>query len=359
MKKGRFVLLGRSGKERFIQLICLISSSLLLTSLLFVTSPSAAPAKVFEWKFQQHLAPSDPSMGCHANLMEMIEKNTNGRIKIKIYATDSITPSSQLFTGVNTGVVDMAATDSGWWAGTMPAGAAPSGSMPFAYQETQGISQILWDYGLEQVVRDEYAKHGIYLLADYPISYSGYGISMNKPVKSLADLKGKKIRGFGLFVKWLQKLGASAVSLPFAEIYTALSTGTIDGVCTAWSPTLVLKYYEVAKYGILPSANGQGCQDIVLSMKAWNSLPDDLKMILQLTAHNWANWVARYYAPNQGDMIAGLKKAGMTFTTFSEADQAKMLEAAMSCWDESAGNDPGAKKAVQILKDYYKKYPPK
>ena len=204
--------------------------------------------------------------------------------EIEIFDVDSITPAMELLSSVSMGVLEMGTTDSGWWAGTMPAGAVPSGSMPFAYRDTWDCERILWDFGLEQIVREAYAKQGVYLLTDYPIAYGGFGISTVKPVNSLAELKGKKIRGFGLFVKWLEKIGASPVAVDFGELYTALSTGTIDGVLTAWSPTYALKFYEVAPYGIQPSSNGSGCQDVIINLDTWNSLPADLQTFVQLTA---------------------------------------------------------------------------
>jgi TRAP-type C4-dicarboxylate transport system substrate-binding protein len=175
-------------------------------------------------------------------------------------------------------------------------------------------------------------------------------------VRTLADLKRIKIRSFGPNVELLDKMGATAMSIPLAEAYLALATGTVDGCHTGWNPMYNMKIYEVCKYGLLPPTIGDSIHHILVNMDAWKALPDDLKSIITLTHRDWSFWHARWYTPNYDIVtLKNLEEKGVKFTTLPKADQAKVLEIAMGMWDKLGAADRVAGEGVKILKDYYKK----
>jgi TRAP-type C4-dicarboxylate transport system substrate-binding protein len=248
------------------------------------------PTKVYNWKFQNCLPPPSVATKIHPKLIEAIDKNTDGRIKIKEYPLGAIVGTKALLDSCATGVLEMVASDGGWWAGTIPAAGIESG-LPFSYENSRQLLEIMWDYGLQDILRKEYAKRGVYLLTDFPVGGGGFGVVLRKPVRSLADLKGLKIRGFGPYLEFIKRIGASPVTMPLPETYMALTTGAVDGVITAWEGQKSFKFYEPCKYAILPSWIGVGCQNILVNMRVWESLPHDLRTIVQLTARDWAAWV--------------------------------------------------------------------
>ncbi len=351
-------------EKRSLSLMVIIFLALVLTAFpiyskfetktVFASSEKSDSTKVHNWKFQQCLPPPSTATKVNPRLIEMIEKNSKGQIKIKEYQLGAIVGQKALLDACATGVLEMVVTDGGWWAGTIPVAGVETG-LPFSYEDSRQLLEIMWDYGLEELVRKEYAKRGVYLLTDFPVGGGGFGVTLSKPVKTLADFKGLKIRGFGPYLEFIKRIGASPVTMPLPETYMALTTGTVDGVITAWEGQKSFKFFEPCKYGILPSWIGVGCQNILINKRKWDSLPPNLQATIRLTAKDWASWVQRWYEPRyMSGKIEELKKLGVEFITLPEADQAKMLAISEKIWDDIAKRDSATSEGVKILRNYFK-----
>jgi TRAP-type C4-dicarboxylate transport system substrate-binding protein len=112
------------------------------------------------------------------------------------------------------------------------------------------------------------------------------------PINSLADIKGKKIRIFAKAqADYVTALGAEGVSIPVAEVYTALERGTVDGTITGPDAVEGMKLHEVIKY-VTDLQLGVGAGFIVVSRKSWDALPANLRDTLanmgpELTKRGW------------------------------------------------------------------------
>ncbi|MFQ5840456.1 MAG: TRAP transporter substrate-binding protein [Candidatus Methylomirabilales bacterium] len=102
-----------------------------------------------------------------------------------------------------------------------------------------------------------------------------------KEVRTLDDLKGMKIRVYGTAqTQFLKALGAVPVSIAFAEVYTALERGTVDGGITGTYSGYALKWYEVSKYQIEMNL-GPVIGTLTVSKKTWDKLTPELKATLK------------------------------------------------------------------------------
>lgn len=317
-------------------------------------APSEPEKQVFQWRLHQNIPPGDASQRCHTKFVEMIEANTNGQIKIKILPAGSVVGAKELLSACGSGQIEMMVGHPAWWSGTIPAGAV-EGGLPFSYKSQAEQYEVALDYGLEDLMREEYKKHGAYLLTEYATGLGQGGICLVDPINSLDDLKGRKIRGYGVTLELLKRLGTSPMTMPVSEIYMALSTGTVKGSLSAWEAMISQKLYEPCKYGIQPSLYSADSMHIMVNLDVWNALPKDLQTIVQLTAHEWSYWELRYYSPrNFAGAIERLQKQGMSFITLSEEDQAKLLTLARGVWDDLASKDQLAAKAIKMMTDYFK-----
>ncbi|BAW24177.1 MULTISPECIES: TRAP transporter substrate-binding protein [Pseudomonas] len=122
-------------------------------------------------------------------------------------------------------------------------------------------------------------RHGIKLLATVP--YTAQVFFCRAPVQSLADLKGRKIRTRGRNMAELVKaIGAAPVTLPFAEVVTAMQTGVIDCAITGIGSGNAAKWYDVAGYLYdLPVDWSVGFYGI--GLKRWQQLPPEVQQLLQ------------------------------------------------------------------------------
>ncbi len=240
-----------------------------------------------------------PGPGVSAErLAKDIETLSGGTLKVKVYAAGELVAPLAVFDAVENGTADMAHTASLFWGGKMPAAAlftaGPYGLTPLEHRAwlEQGGGQQLWD--------ELYGQFGI-----KPLMCGNTGPSMGgwfrKPIKSLDDLKGLKMRMPGLGGEILRRLGGTPVSLPPGEILTALQSGAIDATeFLGPFSDMGLGFYKVAKvyhYPAFHEPNGAG--ELLVSRKVWDALNNEQRRAIEvacsaeaartLAEHTWRN----------------------------------------------------------------------
>lgn len=177
-----------------------------------------------------------------------------------------------------------------------------------------------------------------------------------KPVKTLADLKGMKIRvPSARVLELFKEFGAAPMLMPLPDVYMALKTGVIDGI-TSGAPAIIQnKHYEVVKYGYNMPTFMAVTNDIVVNRKAWDALPDDLKRLVTAAFDAYSKRVKAVNLSAFWDdhyMRLG-KKYGMEFTDMTEKDVARHNEACIKVhMNFIASAKPRTKEAWEIIKPY-------
>jgi len=244
----------------------------------------ATPAlsqSAIEWKMVTSWPKNLPGPGITAQrLADKISSLSGGRLNVKLYAAGEIVPGLGTFDAVANGVAEMAHTAPLFWSGKFPAApiftAAPFGLTPVEHITwiNHGGGQRLWD--------QLYKPAGV---KPYMAGNTGYQMGgwYKKPIETLSDMKGLKIRMPGLGGAVLTRLGAVSVSLPPSEIFTSLKTGVIDATefLGPFSDE-AMGFYKAANYYYSPGfhePNGTG--EALISYSALETLPSDLKEIVE------------------------------------------------------------------------------
>jgi len=109
-----------------------------------------------------------------------------------------------------------------------------------------------------------------------------YNLMLKQPIKSFADLKGRKIRTAAIegCIEGVKFFGGNPTPIPFDQIYLALQQGIVDGVLTALNPGVAGKFYEVCKY-VVASDFGLALDKEAISKSAWNRLDPNERSVLQ------------------------------------------------------------------------------
>jgi TRAP-type C4-dicarboxylate transport system substrate-binding protein len=173
-----------------------------------------------------------------------------------------------------------------------------------------------------------------------------------KPINSIADFKGMKIRAPGAYGKFLRNLGASPVSLAWSEIYTSLATGVIDGsIGSNMIDHRDGNHVEVAKYMYrLPLAGAQ-VLPIVVNRNAWKKLPEDLQAVVRKATEKHAEEQLTMSRQWEKEAITEMEGKGMLWSPEpSEADKKAWADAGAGLWDEYAAKDKYSKQLIDILK---------
>ncbi len=283
---------------------------------------------------------------------QLIENKTNGKVKVEVYPAGQLYSDKDLIRAVPSGAVDMAEITISQWSGKSPLFMFTDLTI---YKSRDHWDRVMDNETVKEILSKEFEKAGVKLL--YLMDY-GYGyFVLKKPVYSLRDLQGLKIRGYSEVTNMaIKAVGASPVFLGAGEMYMALQTGTIDGVLTGPTSILHRKLYEVAPYALYEPV-GYAEFAVVMNLDRWNSLPPDVQKIIMecaKEAREHSKQISRQWDEKTEEILKNEKN--MTFTRFkSEKDREEfyrlMKEEVTKYFLERAkeyGKEEEAKKLLSI-----------
>ncbi|HEV2629175.1 MAG TPA: TRAP transporter substrate-binding protein [Pseudolabrys sp.] len=255
-----------------------------------LAAPAIARAETMKWRMVTSWPKRLPGPGMSAErIATRIKTMSNGRIDIAVNAAGEIVPAFGVLDAVGNGVAEIGHTAAFYWQGKMPA-ANFFTTVPFGLTPAEHVAWI--DAGGGQALWDQlYAPFGV-----KPFMGGNTGVCMGgwfrRELKSLADLKGVKIRSLGLGGEIYHRLGATPQTTPPAEILVSLQSGVLDAAEFVGPGTdIALGLYRVAPFYYYPGFNKpNGTGECIVSLKAWNALPDDLKAIVAHACATEANY---------------------------------------------------------------------
>jgi TRAP-type mannitol/chloroaromatic compound transport system substrate-binding protein len=274
-----------------------------------------------------------------ARLAERITAMSGGRLVVEVFPVNTIVPAFGVFDAVAQGVVEMGHSAALFWEGKMPGVSlfttAPFGMGPVEHQSwiEQRGGQALWD--------ELYAPHGVrgFLAGNTGAAMGGW---FRKPVESLADVRGLRIRVTGLGAEVYEALGATPLAIPPSDVTTALERGAIDAV-ELLSPVndAPLGLHRHARYYYMPGFNKpSGPAEALISRKAFDELPADLRAIVTIAcAAEHSTGLAEAFALN-AEAMTGLVRDGAQLMTFPSGIVAAARKAAEAVLDRKAATSP-------------------
>ncbi|QJT07720.1 TRAP transporter substrate-binding protein [Oceanidesulfovibrio marinus] len=180
----------------------------------------------------------------------------------------------------------------------------------------------------------------------YAAPWPRSGLYTKKPVEKLADIAGLKIRTYDKNgADFLQRAGASPQSLPWGEVYTALSTGLIDSVLTSATSGKDGKFWEVLDY-FTKLNYSYPLNMLTINMDYWNALSPEQQEAMEKAAAEVedAQWNASKKSVE--DSIAALKENGMTINEMTPELAASLKKIAVEMRDEMKEDNGPDFKAV-------------
>ena len=241
-------------------------------TLALAVAPASAQDKKVRIQMQSNFATSLTILGPNANYtVDTIKTISGGSIDIKFFEPGSLVPPGQAFDAVASGSLDAAWATPGYWTGKDIAFAMYS-TVPFGPDTGEYLAWMKFGGG-EKMMQALYAKYGIHSLICHMIAPEASGW-FRKEIKTLDDLKGLKMRFFGLGANVMQKMGVSTQLLQAGEIFQALQLGTIDATEFSMpAMDLALGFYQVAKFYYFPGWHQQSTfGDMIINKAKWDSL---------------------------------------------------------------------------------------
>ncbi len=300
-----------------------------------------------KWRLQTY---AGPALAEHVikPAIDAFNVAANGEMEIELYTADQLVPQGELFRAVQQGTIDAAQSDDDSMAS--PVDVAVFGAyFPLASRFSLDVP-VLWNwYGLKEIWEEAYGEvPGVTWLSAG--SWDPCNIGTNKPINSLADLKGLRLYTFPTGGRFLERFGVIPVTVPYEDFVPAMQTGELDGV--AWSGSTEIHtvgWSEVLTHYLTNNISGAWAGSFFANTDKLNALPPHLRQLLTLamdSSHyyrqHWYWWGEAHY-----------RTSGKLALTTIAADEWKTVEdEAIKFWDEIAGQSPRSAKVVEILKTY-------
>jgi TRAP-type mannitol/chloroaromatic compound transport system substrate-binding protein len=322
---------------------------------LAATGPADA-AKV-RWKMQSTFGSSLPHLGTSGvRFVDNVKVMSDGDINIKFFEPGALVPSLECFDAASKGSVESCWTTPGYHTAKYPALSFFT-TVPFGPQIGEYMAWK-WFGGGQELRQEIYDKHNLYSIDSFAIGPETSGWFKSE-ITSLEQIKGLKMRFFGLGAKVMAKMGAQTQLLAAADIYPALERGVIDA--TEFSmPTIDTKlgFYQIAKYNYYPGWHQQvSVSEFLMNKGEWNKLSESQKRIIQIGLGETTMYTYAETEAKQFDAMAKMQKDfGVNIRRWPD-ETLKTFEAAwLEVVQEESAADPLFKKIADHFYAFRAKY---
>jgi len=282
------------------------------------TKTTASTPETFNLTYSIFFPPTHVQCIEGKNWAAEVEKRSGGRVKITVFPGGALTAADQCYAGVINGVSDLGMSCFAYTRGRFPL--LEGLDLPLGYPDgltaTRIANQMIQKYQPDEL-KD---VHVLYVHAHGP------GIlASKKPVKSMDDLKGLKVRATGLSMKIVESLGGIPVAMSQPETYEALAKGVVEATLCPIETLKGWKQGEVIQYVIDSSAIGYTtAMFVVMNKNKWNKLPPDLQKVFSDAS---AEWIDKHGAAwDEAD------KAGRAYVTELKKESISLSPAEQERW---------------------------
>jgi len=302
-------------------------------------TPALAQDKI-NWKVQATFNTGWPGLGDPiARVSDMLKRATNGRINLKVYEPGKIVPPLEISPSISAGSLPAAYNYMAYDQGRIPSAVLFS-AVPFGLEPQEYAAW--WFEGEGSALAEEvYHASNIHPLLCSTIGPETAGW-FRKPINSLDDLKGLKIRFSGLGGQVLDRVGASATLMAGGEIFAALEKGTLDA--TEYSmPAIdeILGFHKIAKYNLFPGWHQPSTSThLMINLDMWNGLADSDKALFEMACTAATLRAYTLGESLQGAQIKSFADKGVTAAKLPDSVINELKATAAIIMQEESEKDP-------------------
>ena len=289
---------------------------------------SAVAAQATEFR-SSDIHPDDyPTVLAVRHMSETLARSSGGKLSIKVFAKSALGNEKDTIEQTKLGALAMTRVNVAPMNNICPATMVPT--MPFLFRSTEHMRKVLDGAIGEEILKDCEAQ-GFIGLAFYDSGARSI-YSVKKPVKTLADAKGLKVRvqQSDLWVSLLEAMGANATPMPFGEVYTALKTGLVDAAENNYPSYESSRHFEVAKY-YNKTEHSMAPEILLFSKKVWDGLSPDEQKQIRAAAKESVGYMRKLWDEREAKSLAVVKAAG---AQIGEVDKASFQAAMKPVYDK-------------------------
>jgi len=342
---------------RFLNTLKFVAMIAIVSGLAIALATPATAQKRVRWKMQSAWGSKLPHLGTSApRFTKNVDDMTGGKFKIQNFEPGALIPPLECWDSVSKGSIESCWTTPGYHTGKYPA-AAFFTAVPFG----PGFGEMMaWKiFGGGDALRNEiYGAHGMMAIDSLAIGPETSGW-FRKPISGVSELRGMKMRFFGLGAQVMQKIGVSTQLLAGGDIYPALERGVIDA--TEFSmPAMDISYgfYQIAKYNYFPGWHQQtSISEMLINVDKYKALPKQYQSVLKVALGESVGWVyAESESKNFGAMKIMQEKHGVKVMRWNDETLAAFETAWREVVAEQSAKDEWFKKVADSYFSFRKDY---
>ncbi|HOJ43515.1 MAG TPA: TRAP transporter substrate-binding protein [Syntrophorhabdaceae bacterium] len=326
----------------------------LATVFIVLLSATSLFADTMKLRFALLWPPQHPHTKLLTQWGKDIEKATNGRIIVTAFPSNTLSPPMQVFDNTVKGIVDIASTLLAYAPGRLPLSEVLQ--LPLGYRDGYQATKLANAYYKKFKPKEFDDVKVMFLHGAAP----GF-VFTKKPIKSIEEVKGLRIRANAENIGIVKAIGAAPVTMPVSEAYDALSRGLVDGTLFPIEPLQGFKLAEVVKavlenYGISYMTSFY----VIMNKDKWNKIsPEDQKAIEKLN-EEYADKIGKQWVELDNKAKDFAKSKGVTFVSVSKEEEEATAKKMKPVLDEylkmtKSKGLPG-EQALKFCQDYLKQY---
>lgn len=304
-----------------------------------------APIK---WRLQTY---SGAPLGAHVILpqIEAFNEAANGEMEIELYYADQLVPTAELFRALQNGTIDAVQSDDATMASPVDISVF-GGYFPFSSRFSLDLPVLFNQYGLKDIWAEAYGEvEGVEWLSAG--AWDPLHIFTKEPIRSLADMRGKRVFGVPTAGRFLSQYGLIPVTVPWDDVEVGLQTGELDGV--AWcgfTEAYEVGWADVCDFALTNNICGAWCGSYFANTDSWAKVPPHLKQLFLSTIDQSHYYRQVWYWGGEAQLRVHGEK--MELTSIPAEEWAQVEKDAVVFWDEIAASSPRAGRVVDTLKQY-------
>jgi tripartite ATP-independent transporter DctP family solute receptor len=287
--------------------------------------------------------PNDyPTVRAVAEISRLLTERTAGKHTIKVFGQSALGSEKDTVEQTKLGALDMVRVNTAAFNNIAAETVVPA--LPFIFKSKEHMRKVL-DGPVGEAILKSLEPQGFIGLAFYDSGSRSF-YTPSKEIKTLADVKGMKIRvqQSDMWVAMMQAMGANATPMPYAEVYTALKTGVVDAAENNWPSYESSRHYEVAKTYNL-SEHSMAPELLVFSKKVWDTLPKEDQDAIRKAAKESVPFMRKLWDEREEAARKTVEAAGSKIVT---VDKKSFQDAMKPVYDKFAGTPALAELVKQI-----------
>lgn len=287
---------------------------------------------------------SYPTVQALQYMGRLVAERTGGRHSIRVFHSHQLGEEKETIEQTRAGAIDLNRINVAPLGSLVPV--ANVLALPFLFRSADHLHAVL-DGPIGDEILASFQPSGFIGLTFYDSGARSVYNSV-RPIRSLADMKGLRIRvqQSELMMDMIKALGAAPIELPYGQVRTGLTTKLIDGAENNWPSFVTTGHYKVARYYTL-TEHTMSPEVLVMSLKAWESLPPDDRKVFREAARESSRYMREQWFGLEKRSRREAEAAGIEVV--SKFDRAAFENAMMSVYAKAAQN-PAIANLIQRIR---------